>query len=64
MGQRGKTRQYYETRDIKVLAKNINESTALISGLLGGLKSAAEDRGMVVDAPIEKCKNIMKVDED
>jgi len=55
--------EYWQTRDLKVLAKNINESTAVISSVLGGLKSAAEERGMVVDAPIETCKNIMKVDE-
>lgn len=53
---------YYDTRDMKVLAKNINESTAMIAGILGGLKSAVEDRGMVVGSPIEKCKNIMRVD--
>jgi hypothetical protein len=55
---------YWETRDIKVLAKNINESTALISAVLGGLKSAAEQQGIVVEAPIEDSKNYMKVDED
>jgi hypothetical protein len=55
---------FWETRDIKVLAKNINESTALISAVLGGLKSAVADRGIVVEAPIEKSQNYMKVDED
>ena len=54
---------YWETRDMAVLAKNINESTAAISAILGGLQSAAQDRGMVVDAPITKCQNYMKVDE-
>jgi len=33
---------YYQTRDIAVLAKNINESTAMISSILGGLQSAAK----------------------
>lgn len=56
--------QYWETRDMKVLAKNINESTAVISSVLGGLKSAAKEKGMVVDAPITECQNYMKVDED
>lgn len=55
---------YWETKDIKVLAKNINESTALIAGILGGLQSATKGKGIVVEAPIEKCKNIMRVDED
>jgi hypothetical protein len=56
--------QYHETRDLKVLGKNINESTAMIEGLFGSLKSAAGEKGMAVDAPIEKCKNIMRVDEE
>lgn len=56
--------EYWQTRDMKVLGKNINESTALIAGFLGGLKSAAEEKGMVVDSPIEGCKNIMKVEGD
>lgn len=56
--------EYWQIRDIKVLAKNINESTALISAVLGGLKSAAEQSGIVVEAPIENSKNYMKVDEE
>jgi len=55
---------YYDTRNLKVLAKNINESTAMIAGILGSLKSAAEQSGIVVEAPIENSKNYMKVDED
>jgi hypothetical protein len=55
---------YWDTRDIKVLAKNINESTALISAVLGGLKSAAEQQGIVIEAPIVNSKNYMKVDEE
>ena len=39
---------YWKTRDMAVLAKNINESTAAISAVLGGLQSAAKDRGIVV----------------
>ena len=45
-------------------AKNINESTAMIAGILGSLKSAIADRGIVVEAPIENSKNYMNVDED
>lgn len=55
--------KYWETRDIKVLAKNINESTALIKAILGSLKSAAQQNGMVVEAPITECENYMKVDD-
>ena len=55
---------YYQTRDIKILAKNINESTAMISSILGGLQQAAKKNGMTVEAPIEKCQNYMKIDED
>ncbi|GAF97177.1 unnamed protein product, partial [marine sediment metagenome] len=55
--------EYWETRDLKVLAKNINEFTALISGFLGTVKKMVEEQGMTLDAPIEKCKNFMKVDE-
>ena len=54
---------YYQTRDIKILAKNINESTAMIAGILGGLQQAAKKNGMTVEAPIEKCQNYLKVDE-
>jgi hypothetical protein len=52
---------YYETRDLKILAKNINDYTALIGSLFGELKTAAEAKGGTLDAPIEHCKNIMKV---
>jgi len=55
--------EYWETKDIKILAKNINESTAMISSILGGLQSIAKEKGMTVEAPIEKCQNYIKVDE-
>jgi hypothetical protein len=55
--------EYWETKEIKILAKNINESTAMISSILGGLQQAAKKAGMVVEAPIEKCQNYLKVDE-
>ena len=31
-----------------MLAKNISESTAAISSVLGGLKSAAKEKGMAI----------------
>lgn len=55
--------EYWETKDISVLAKNINESTALISSVLGGLQSKIKGKTeMTIEAPIEKCQNYMKVE--
>jgi len=56
--------EYWQTRDMKVLAKNINDYTAMIAGLFGNLKSAAKEQRMVATSPIEGCKNIMRVDEE
>jgi len=55
---------FWETKDISVLAKNINESTAMISSILGGLQSAAKKAGMTVEAPITESQNYLKVDEN
>jgi len=55
--------EYYQKRDTKILAKNINESTAMISSILDGLQSAAKKNGMTVEAPITKSQNYIKVDE-
>jgi hypothetical protein len=53
---------YWETRDIKVLGKNINDYTNLLSTIFGTLKTALEksDSKMTVEAPISQCKNYMK----
>lgn len=56
--------EYWETRDMKVLAKSINEFTALLSDVAGGLQAAAQQNGMILEATIEKCQNYMKVDEN
>jgi len=55
---------YWETRDVEILAKNINEETAMLGNVLGGLQQLAKETGMTIEAPIEKCKNYIKVDEN
>ena len=56
--------EYYQTRDINILAENINESTAMIAGVLGSLQSKIKVKTeMTIEAPITKCQNYMKVDE-
>ena len=50
---------YWETRDLKVLAKNINDYTALISGIAESMKN---NFGGNVIAPIDICKNYMDVE--
>ncbi len=55
--------EYWETRDLKVLGKNINESTAMLKSVFGGLQTAAKKNGMVLEASITECENYMKVDE-
>lgn len=52
--------EYYETRDLEVLGKNINESTAMISGFLKVLTAAVPDID-VIEAPIKTCKNFVQV---
>ena len=56
--------EYWETRDIKILAKNINDYTTLIGNALGGLQQLAKETGMTIEAPITECQNYMKVDEN
>ena len=45
----GDEAEFWETRDLKVLAKNINESTAFIAQFHGALKGALGDR---IEGPI------------
>lgn len=54
--------EYWETKDLKVLGKNINEFTSLLSSVSGELKEIAKKTGMTVESAIDKCKNIVKVD--
>jgi len=53
--------EYWESRDMKVLAKNLNESTSGILAIGDMLKSGAEQLGMIVESSIDDCQNYMKV---
>ena len=51
---------YWETRDLKVLGENINESTAMISSMAEIFKKHFGAKNM--EAPIDGCKNYMKTE--
>jgi hypothetical protein len=53
--------QFYETRDIQELARNLNASTEMIQAVTGVLKGTAKKRGFKVSANIDRSANIMKV---
>ena len=53
---------FWKTRDYKVLGKNINISTSLITSVFGALKQATEGTDAVVESPIKDCKNYMKTE--
>ena len=52
---------YWETRNLKVLAKNINDYTGLISGIAESMKNNF-GKNVNVIAPIDNCKNYMDVE--
>ena len=52
---------YWESRDLEVLAKNINISTETIRSVAGALGDAARKRGLRVDAAIERSANYVHV---
>ncbi len=54
----GDEAEFWETRDLKVLAENINESTAFIAQFHDALKGALGDR---TESPIEACRNIVRI---
>jgi len=54
--------QFWETRDLEELARNINLSTDLIRAAAGAFRKLMEGRGFEVDAPIEQSANYMRVD--
>lgn len=56
--------EYWETRDMKVLAKNLNESTSAILAIGGLIKSGAKQAGMTVESAIDDCQNFMEVKSD
>jgi len=55
---------YWETRDVKVLAKEINASTAMIKSILGDLTEVLNKNGedIEIEAPISDSENYVKVD--
>ena len=53
---------YWKTRDLKVLAKEINDYTTLLKTVFGNISKQAEQAGMIVEAPITECENYMKTD--
>jgi hypothetical protein len=54
--------EFWEKRDMGVLAKNINLSTETIRAITSAMKKPAEAAGFKVKAPIEKSANFMRVD--
>jgi len=53
---------YWKTRDLKVLADEINNYTLLIKSVFGALTEAVEEP-YSVESKIEKCENYMVVDD-
>ena len=56
--------KYWETRDLSVLAEEINDYTDLLKTALGSLSEQAVQAGMIVDAPITECQNYMTVKDE
>jgi hypothetical protein len=52
---------YWETRDLEVLAKNLNDYTGLLVSTLETLSGEAKKVGIIVAAPITECQNYMTV---
>ena len=55
--------RFWETRDYKILAENINDYTNLLNSISGQLKKAVKGIDMSFKAEIDKCQNFMKVKE-
>lgn len=55
--------KYWETKDLKVLAEQINRYTSLLSSFSDELKEFSQKTGMTYKAEIDKCKNIIKIDD-
>ena len=54
---------YWETRDLEVLAKNINDYTVLLGAVFDSLKQSCSKSGqnLSVQSQIEHCKNLVVV---
>jgi hypothetical protein len=53
--------EFWQTRDLEVLAKNINESTATILAVGAMLKGPAKKAGFTMQSAIDKSMNLMQV---
>jgi hypothetical protein len=54
--------RYWETRDLAVLAENLNASTEMLKAVAGALKIGAKQRGLDSRAAIDSCENYLRVD--
>ena len=54
---------YWETRDLEVLAKEINDYTILIKSVLGTVQEIAKNNGLSVETPITECENYVKINK-
>jgi len=52
---------FWETRDLKTLADNINDYTALIKNIFGTIKTCCNKNGFTLQAPIATSENYLKV---
>lgn len=52
---------YWEKRDLAVLARNLNSSTAMLGAVAKTLGAAGRRRGMRVEAAIDRCRNRIRV---
>ena len=53
--------EYWTTRDLKILAKNINEYTGILVSIEKALKESIKDTEMSVKCEIENSKNIIQI---
>ncbi len=56
--------EYYETRDLEVLAKNINDYTGLLLQISGELKEQVKNSEFTLDCEIDKSANIVDINPD
>jgi hypothetical protein len=53
--------EFYEKRDLAILAKNINASTDLIRSITAGMDALGKKHGLVLAAPIKETANYVVV---
>ena len=54
--------RYWETRDLAVLAENLNASTEMLKAVTSALKMGAKQRGLDSRAAIDHCQNYLRAD--